>query len=164
MASTGQTSTQLSQSVQVSSSTWAMSASIEMASTGQASTHDSHPVHVSRSTTAGIYDLPLADSNRQPYLDFYTASCAGGYTPKHSLKTTLPWGRRSTGQIPVQIASLLARPSESRAPAAKKTPSIHGSSAGPCKTYGADSNCRIFRRAGPPIADRRSVISCSFPT
>jgi hypothetical protein len=59
MASTGQTSTQLSQSVQVSWSTTAMSSFIEMASTGQASTQDSHPVHVSESTTVGIDYISL---------------------------------------------------------------------------------------------------------
>ena len=65
MASTGQTSTQLSQSVQVSGSTTATSSCIEMASTGQVSTHVSHPVQVSGSTTAGIDYLPLAESNTQ---------------------------------------------------------------------------------------------------
>jgi hypothetical protein len=53
IASTGHSSTQAPQSVQVSGSTFALSFNV-MASTGQASTQTPHEIQVSSSTSAGM--------------------------------------------------------------------------------------------------------------
>lgn len=59
MASEGHSSTQVSQSTQVSASTTAFPLSIEIAAVGQISTHVSHPVHFSLSIMATNRIPPL---------------------------------------------------------------------------------------------------------
>jgi hypothetical protein len=54
IASTGQVSTQIPQSMHNSLSTWAFSSTILIASLGHSGTHDSQPVHLSLFTFAGI--------------------------------------------------------------------------------------------------------------
>ena len=64
IASTGHSSTQAPQSVQVSASTFALSSNV-IASTGQASTQTPHAIQVSSSTLAG-----MIGSNVKGFLTF----------------------------------------------------------------------------------------------